>query len=89
MPQIQALNAKTSPNQQPYRITVWAGSESAPGVRGDWAVYSSSIPAAIAKAVRSFRKGPAKGRRFSDWTVNVEPMRADDVILPSEKGETK
>ncbi len=83
MADIAALNKKASPNQQGYRVSVWAGSESAPGVRGDWVVYGSSVPAAMARAVRSFRKGPAKGRRFTDWTVNVEPLRADETILPA------
>ena len=86
---IQAINAKTSPNQQPYRITVWAGRETCPGTRLECVVYSTSVPAAIGKAVRSFRRGAGKGGRYTDWTVNVEPLRATEEILAPRKTGTR
>lgn len=82
MPTIHALNAPTSPRQQPYRVTIWGGSENLPGVRAEWIIYSTAIQTAIGLAARAFRRGPAKNRRFTDWTVNVEPVRADEVVIP-------
>ena len=77
---IQAINSQKSRNQRAHRVTVWAGSESDPGVRAEWVVYASNVPGAVARAVRFFRAGPAKKRRFTDWTVNVGPLVAGEVI---------
>lgn len=82
MASIQALNVKKSPRQQPYRVTVWAGSENAPGARSEWVIYSTSVHAAIGLAARSFRRGAGKNRRWTDWTVNVEPVRGGETIIP-------
>jgi hypothetical protein len=83
MAEIQALNERTSPSQSRYRVTVWAGRETSPGVRAEWVIYGTGVPGVIGRAVRSFRCGPGKNGRFSDWTVNVEPIRADETILPA------
>lgn len=80
MNQIQALNRPKNQHQKAHRITVWAGRETSPGVRGEWVVYGTSVPAAIGRAVRFFRRNAGKNGRFSDWTVNVEPLRADETI---------
>ena len=77
---IQVLNPRTSPNQRAFRIHVWGGAESIPGVQGAWVVYGSSLPAAVARTLRHFRRTAAKGRRFTDWTVNVEPLRAGEIV---------
>ena len=82
MPIIKALNAPKSSRQQPYRVTVWGGSENVPGVRAEWIIYSTSVQTAIGLAARTFRRLCAKKRRFTDWTVNVEPPRADETIEP-------
>lgn len=80
---IQALNAKTSSHQRPYRVTIWAGREDWSGCRAEWVVYGASVRAAVSRAVQSFRGGVGKGQRFSDWTINVEPVRADEDIVPA------
>lgn len=82
MPTIQALNHRTSPNQRAYRVTVWAGRETSPGTRANWIIYGSGVAAVMSRAVRSFRQGPGKNQRYTDWTVTVEPLRADEVIVP-------
>ncbi len=64
---------------------MWAGNESSPGVRADWVVYGKQIWTVMALAVKSFRKSCGKGRKFSDYTVNVEPLRADEEILAAVK----
>ncbi len=85
MTPIQALNRRKSPTQAAYRISVWAGSESRPGIRANWVIYGSGIPAVIGKAVRHFRKVTAPNARYSDWTVNVEPLREGEIIIEAEK----
>jgi len=84
MSTIQALNERTSPNQRAYRVTVWAGRDTSPGTRANWIIYGSGVAAVIGRAVRSFRRGPGKSGRYTDWTVSVEPLRADERILPVE-----
>ena len=81
MPTIQALNRKKSPRQQPYRLTIDAGRPDGSGTRQDWVVYSTSVPTAIGLAVRSFRRGPGKKQRYTDWTVTLEPMRGDETVV--------
>ena len=71
MSTIQALNARTSPNQRAHRVTVWAGRQESPGTRANWIIYGSGISAVISRAVRSFRRGPGKSGRYTDWVVNV------------------
>ena len=82
MATIQALNAKTSAHQRAYRITVWAGQEHSPGCRLDAVIYGSSLPAAVGRAIRAFRRDIGKGGHFTDWTINLEPVRAGETILP-------
>ena len=84
MSDIKAINRKKSPTQKAHRVTVWAGRETSPGIRGDWVVYSSSVSAAIGQAVRYFRRNPGSGGRYTDWTVNVEPLRADETVIAAE-----
>ena len=86
MTTIQALNAKTSSHQRPFRVSVWAGNENNPGCRLDGILYATSVGRGITLAVRSFRAGVGKGGHFSDWTVNVEPLRAGETILPAPVG---
>ena len=87
MSTIQALNARTSPNQRAYRVTVWAGRDTSSGTRANWIIYGSSVPAGIRRARRGFRLGPGKSGRYTDWTVNVEPLRAEETILPAGGAE--
>ncbi len=81
---IHALNPKTNAHQHGFRITVWAGRETSPGSRLTGVVYAQSVGTAIGRAVKSFRRGCGKNGRYSDWTVNVEPLRADETILPAD-----
>lgn len=81
---IQALNHRTSPSHKAYRVSVWGGSESIPGVAISWVIYGTTVPAVLARAARAFRVGPAKNRRFTDWTLNVEPLRGDERVIPAE-----
>lgn len=81
MADIHALNKRKSPNQQAYRVSVWGGSENIPGVSAEWVIYGTGVSAVVARAIRTFRRGAAKKRRFSDWTVNVEPLRADEQVI--------
>ena len=81
---IQALNPRTSPNQRDYRVQVWAGSESQPGVGISWVVRGSGIAAVIGRAARAFRASHIRGRRFTDWTINVEPLRGGETIIEPE-----
>ena len=82
-PVIQSLNARTSPNQRAYRVTVWAGRDTSPGTRANWIIYGSGVAAVVGRAVRSFRRGPGKNGRYTDWTITVEPLRAEETILPA------
>ena len=87
MSTIQAINTRKSPNQHAYRVTVWAGRETSPGTRANWIIYGSGVAAVVGRAVRSFRRGPGKTGSSTDWKVNVEPLRADGVILPAQPAE--
>ena len=82
-PTIRALNTATNRSMRAHRITVWAGRETSPGTRAEWIIYGTSVPTVVAKAVRSFRRGAGKSARFTDWTINVEPLRADETIIPA------
>ena len=84
MSEIQALNRPKSSHQHPYRITIWAGSPSTPGVRAEWVLYAGSAPAALGLAARRLRNGPGKKRHLQDWTVNLEPVREGETILPAD-----
>ncbi len=85
MATIQALNKQTNPHQAGFRLSIWAGRENTPGLRGDWVVYASNIQAAVGKGLRHFRRVIAPKARFSDWTINVEPLRADETIVAETK----
>jgi hypothetical protein len=82
---IQALNAKKSNHQRGHRVMVWAGTENTPGHRANWVIYGGSVAAAVGKAIRTFRRDVAPNARLTDWMVNVEPLRADETIVPAEK----
>ena len=84
MTPIRALNRKKSPNQHAYRVSVWGGSENIPGVSAEWVIYGSGVAAVVGRAIRTFRRGVAKKRRFSDWTVNVEPLRESETVIDAE-----
>ena len=84
VPTIQTLNAKTSSHQRAFRVSVWAGSEASPGCRLDGIAYASSLGAAVQRALRAFRAGVGKQGRFSDWTINIEPIRGNEEIVPAE-----
>lgn len=84
MATIQALNTKKSNHQRAHRVTVWAGPQSGPGARADWVIYSANVPSAIRRAIRAFRAGVGKNGRYSDWTVNVKPIREGEDIIPAD-----
>ncbi len=85
MEHIQALNTPTNRHQRGFRVSIWAGSDTQPGCRANWIIYGTNITAVVGRGLRSFRRGVAANKRYSDWTVNVAAIREGEIILPAVK----